>query len=601
MKDTRATTFQRFEQTTRPDQGPGRLAALRTELSREALDGVIVPRADMYQGEYVAPRDERLAWLTGFTGSAGLCVALQDRAGLFVDGRYRVQARDQADPVFTPVDWPEIQPWAWLAEALPEGGRIGVDPWLTSVDTLSRLENGAPGITFVQVDNLVDRIWDDQPDPPLGPVTVQPEDLAGRSHDEKIAALAADIAPASAAVLTLPDSIAWLLNVRGSDIPRNPVPHATAILHASGRVTLFIAAEKLDGIGDHLGSRVDVAPPDSFEAALAALDGPVRIDPASCPVAVARILREAGVATEHATDPCLRPKATKTEAEISGARAAHARDAVAVTRFLAWLDAQAPGTLTEIDVVSRLEAERRATGELLDISFETIAGTGPHGAIVHYRVTEATNATVEAGHLLLVDSGGQYRDGTTDITRTVAIGEVAEDERADFTRVLRGMIAMSRLRWPEGLAGRDLDAVARLPLWEAGRDYAHGTGHGVGAYLSVHEGPQRLARSGTVPLEPGMILSNEPGFYREGAYGIRIENLVVVQEAPELPGATIPSMLTFETLTYVPIDRRLIVPEMLSPAERDWLDAYHATCHARLSPHLDAAAREWLDAACAPL
>ncbi|SFD54256.1 aminopeptidase P family protein [Roseivivax sediminis] len=593
--------LQSFAESARPEQGPPRLAALRAEMKREGLDGTIVPRADMYQGEYVAPRDDRLAWLTGFTGSAGLCVVLADRAGVFIDGRYRLQVRGQVAEDFTPVDWPATQPWDWIAEALPDGGRVGLDPWLTTVEGLARLEKGAPGVTFVRGDNLVDRIWEDQPEAPLGPVSAQSEALAGRAHADKIEALAKDLGTADATVITQPDSIAWLLNIRGSDIPRNPVPHATAILHAGGRVTLFIAADKIAELGDHLGERVTVAPPDSFADALATLEGPVRIDPATCPVAVADILRAAGAAIEEAQDPCLLPKAKKTEAEIAGARAAHARDAAAMVRFLAWLDSQPPGSLTEIDVVRRLEAERRATGALLDISFDTISGSGPHGAIVHYRVTEATNARVEDGQLLLVDSGGQYRDGTTDITRTMPVGSVGAAERADFTRVLRGMIAVSRLRWPRGLAGRDLEAVARVPLWEAGRDYGHGTGHGVGAYLSVHEGPQRLSRSGTVALEPGMILSNEPGFYREGAYGIRIENLVVVQPAPEIPGATVSEMLTFETLTYVPIDRRLIVAEMLTRAERDWLDAYHATCHARLAPELDAETRAWLDTACAPL
>ncbi|ETX28233.1 aminopeptidase P family protein [Roseivivax isoporae] len=601
MRDDRETQFQTFEITARPEQGPPRLARLRAEMARAGLDGFLVPRADMYQGEYVAPRDDRLAWLTGFTGSAGHCVALADRAGVFVDGRYRVQVRAQVASDFTPVDWPETSLGSWIAAALPEGGQVGFDPWLVTVEGLRRLEESAAPVRFARTDNLVDRIWEDQPAPPMGALSAQPADLAGRDHGQKIAEMADALGDAAACVLTQPDSIAWLLNVRGSDIPRNPVPHALAVLHADARVTLFVAPGKLAGLGEHLGPGIAVAAPEDFAPALAALAGPVRIDPATCPVAVADILAGAGADLREAPDPCLLPKARKTEAEIAGARDAHLRDGAAMVRFLAWLDAQPPGSLTEIDVVTRLEAERRRTNALRDISFDTIAGTGPHGAVVHYRVTRETNARIEEGHLLLVDSGGQYVDGTTDITRTVPVGAVGAEERAAFTRVLRGMIGISRLRWPRGLAGRDLDAVARVALWEAGQDYAHGTGHGVGSFLCVHEGPQRLARTGTVPFEPGMILSNEPGFYREGAYGIRIENLVVVREAPDLPGGTVPDMLTFETLTYVPIDRRLIVAEMLGQAERDWLDAYHATCRARLAPLVEGDVADWLDRATAPI
>ncbi|MHA6344500.1 aminopeptidase P family protein [Roseivivax sp. CAU 1761] len=597
----KAAEFQTFEESARPEQGPPRLAALRAEMARAGLDGFLVPRADVHQGEYVAPRDARLAWLTGFTGSAGHCVVLAERAAVFADGRYRVQVRQQVADVFEKVDWPETTLADWIAGALPEGGTLGFDPWLVTLAQLRQLEERLPGRRLSRSENLVDRCWDDQPAPPAGAVSAQPEALAGRGRDDKIAALAGDLGQAGTAVITQPDSIAWLLNIRGSDIPRNPVPHGFALLHADATVTLFIDAGKLDGLAGGLGDRVTCRAPEAFGAALGQLSGSVRIDPATCPVAVVDILQGAGCDLVEADDPCLLPKACKTETEIAGARAAHQRDAAAMVRFLAWLDAQEPGTLSEIDVVRRLEAERRATGALLDISFETIAGAGPHGAIVHYRVTEASDARVEAGQLLLVDSGGQYRDGTTDITRTIAVGPPGEEERANYTRVLRGMIAVSRLRWPAGLSGADLEAVARVPLWEAGLDYAHGTGHGVGSYLSVHEGPQRLARTGRVALRPGMILSNEPGFYREGAYGIRIENLVAVQPAPDLPGATVAEMLTFETLTYVPLDRRLIVPEMLTAAERDWIDAYHATCRARLAPVVEGDAALWLDAATAPL
>ena len=593
--------FQGFEETARPEQGPARLAALRAEMAAEGLDGFIVPRADLHQGEYVAPRDERLAWLTGFTGSAGFCVALHERAGVFVDSRYRVQVQSQvATEVFSPVDWPETSLAAWIAEHAPEGARIGFDPWLMTHRQLRELDAGLEGRALCRVDNLVDRIWTDQPAPPAAAAFVQPEELAGEAHGEKIARLAGELGEARAAVLTLPDSICWLLNIRGGDVPRTPFVHGLALLHRDGRVTLFVAPAKLRDLGGHLGPKVDIAEPEAFLPALAALEGPVRIDPASCPVAVTDALTAAGVALLEGCDPCALPKACKTQAELAGARAAHLRDGAAMVRFLRWLDAQGPDRVTEIDVVTRLEAERRATGALRDISFDTIAGAGPHGAIVHYRVTRNSNAPVGEG-LLLVDSGGQYRDGTTDITRTLAVGQVGEEERRAFTLVLKGMIAISRLRWPAGLAGSDLDALARVALWRHGLDYGHGTGHGVGSYLSVHEGPQRLARTGTVALAPGMILSNEPGFYREGAYGIRIENLLAVREAPALPGQTVARMLEFETLTLAPIDRRLILREMLEPAERDWLDRYHARVAETLGPHVSEADRDWLQGACAPL
>lgn len=592
--------FQTFQETARPEQGPPRLAALRAEMAREGLAGFIVPRADAHQGEYVAPRDDRLAWLTGFTGSAGYCVALSDRAGVFVDGRYRVQVKTQVADVFTPVDWPEVGLADWIADNLPDGGAVGIDPWLFSVEQLRALEAKLDGVTLRRCDNLVDRIWEDQPEPPRGAVFAQPVSLAGEPHEDKIARLAQGLGAVGACVITLPDSIAWLLNIRGSDIPRNPVPHGFALLNADGTVELFTDARKLADLGDHLGDKVSVLPPEGFLAAVATLGGRVQIDPASCPVAVADVLAERCEIVE-APDPCLLPKACKNAAELEGARAAHLRDAAAMVRFLAWVDRQTPGAFTEIDAVTALETERRATNALRDISFETIAGTGPDGAIVHYRVTEATDRTVREGDLLLIDSGGQYVDGTTDITRTIAIGDVGAEECTNFTRVLKGMIALSRLRFPQGLAGRDIDALARASLWEAGLDYGHGTGHGVGAYLSVHEGPARISRTGTIPFAPGMILSNEPGFYREGAYGIRIENLIAVEQAPALPGQTVPRMLRFETLTWVPIDRRLIVPALLTQAERDWLDAYHEEVRARIAPLVEGRDAEWLAAACAPL
>ncbi|TCP62408.1 Xaa-Pro aminopeptidase [Rhodovulum bhavnagarense] len=599
--------FQGFDSPTRPEDGQPRLAALRAVMAREGLAGFLVPRADAHQGEYVAPRDARLAWLTGFTGSAGFACVLMDKAGVFVDGRYRVQARAQIDgAVFAPVDWPEVRLADWLRENLGSG-TVGLDPWLHTPREIETLEGALAdsGIVLREVDNLVDRIWSDQPAPPLGEIIPYPETLAGETHGAKRARIAKILCAAGqqAAVLTLPDSIAWLLNIRGSDIPRNPVPHGFAVLHRDGRVTLFVDPAKVtETLRAHLGGEVTLRPVEALAPGLKSLVGPVRVDPGSAPLWILRQLQEGGIEIAQAEDPCILPKARKSQAELDGTRAAHLRDGAAMVEFLAWLDREAPsGRLSEIDVVRALEGFRHATGHLRDISFDTIAGAGPNGAIVHYRVTEATNRPVRPGELLLVDSGGQYLDGTTDITRTMAVGEPPQEARAPFTRVLKGMIAISRARFPKGLSGRDLDALARYPLWLAGQDYDHGTGHGVGVYLCVHEGPQRLSRLSGVVLEPGMIVSNEPGYYREGAFGIRIENLVVVREAAPLEGADDRAMLDFETLSWVPIDRRLIAPALLSKDERDWLNAYHAEVAQRIGPLVSDAARDWLVGATAPI
>ncbi len=598
--------FQSFEVATRPADGPPRLAALRQRMNAVGLDGFLIPRADAHQGEYVAPHDDRLAWTTGFTGSAGFCAVLHDVAGVFIDGRYSLQVRSQVDlDHFTPVAWPATQLADWLVEQLPEGGRVGFDPRLHTIEEIRKLrEKGEEhGITLRSVGNLVDEIWEDQPAPPTGKILVHPVSLAGQAHAEKCADLARALEKQGerAAVLTLPDSIAWLLNIRGSDIERNPVPHAFAILHATGAVDLFCDPAKLsEEVRRHLGPDVACHPVMAFGPALATLNGRVRLDKASAPVWVADQLSACDIVLGQ--DPCVLPKACKNAAEIAGATAAHLRDGAAMCRFLCWVDdAVLSGGLSEIDVVTRLEAERRKDPLLRDISFDTIAGSGPHGAIVHYRVTEQTNRTVTPGDVLLVDSGGQYADGTTDITRTIATGPVTGEQCACFTRVLKGMIAISGLRWPVGLTGGHLDSLARVPLWQAGLDYDHGTGHGVGAYLSVHEGPQRLSRVSDVPLQPGMILSNEPGYYRTGAFGIRIENLINVVDAAPLPGGDDRPMLAFATLTWVPIDRRMIEPELLTAAERDWIDSYHAETRRRLTPILDVDTAAWLDAATLPL
>ena len=598
--------FQSFKAKTRPEDGAPRLAALRGAMHAAGVDAFLVPRADRFQGEYVAACDERLAWLTGFTGSAGFAAILADRAGVFVDGRYRVQVRAQSDmAVFQPVDWPETALEDWLIDAMPQGGVLGYDPWLHSAAEIARLDKAlAPRQIGLQpVDNLVDAIWTDRPAPPMAPATAWPVSFAGRSADEKLGQIAEILAKAGddAALITQPDSLCWLLNLRGGDVSHTPLLHAMGIMRRDGRLDLFVAAEKLAAVA--LPQAVTPHPPEALAQMLAAQTGQIRIDPLSAPQAAKAILAASPATITEASDPCLLPKACKHPAEIAATTAAHLRDGAAMARFLCWFDQEAPkGQLTEIDCVRALEGFRRDTGALAEISFDTIAGAGANGAIVHYRVTEDSNAPVTPGSLFLIDSGGQYADGTTDITRTLAVGDTAPDEaRAAFTQVLQGMIAIHRARFPKGVAGAHLDALARAPLWAAGRDFDHGTGHGVGVYLGVHEGPQRISRVSTIALEPGMILSNEPGYYREGAFGIRIENLIVVTPAPTLPGGDARAMLCFETLTWAPIDRRLVVAKMLAPWERDWLNSYHAGVLAKIGPALDQTTREWLSRACAPI
>ena len=599
--------FQTFDTQATPAQGPARLAALRVAMASMGLAGFIIPRADAHQGEYVAARDERLQWLSGFTGSAGFCVVLPAIAGVFIDGRYRTQVKAQVDLAhFTPVPWPDVLPGDWI-KANITAGVIGYDPWLHTSDEISKLETSLEdtGVTLSSVKNLVDLIWPDQPAAPQGKAFVHPDALAGTSSAAKRSRLAEELRSAGqkAAVITLPDSLCWLLNIRGADIAHNPVVQAFAILHDDARVTLFADAAKFDdSVRAHLGPQVSLRPAPAFVPALRTLQGPVRVDRTTAPLAVATEMQEAEIAIIWADDPCRLPKARKTDAEIQGMRDAHLRDGAAVVEFLCWLDDQTlkPG-LTEIDVVRALEGYRRATNVLHDISFETISGSGPNGAIMHYRVTDASNRMIGRNELLLVDSGAQYLDGTTDITRTVAVGDPGDLARACYTRVLQGTIAISRVRWPRGLAGRDLDPLARYPLWLAGQDFNHGTGHGVGAFLSVHEGPQRLSRLSEVPLDPGMILSNEPGYYREGEFGIRLENLIVVQPAPMVQGGDDRVQFCFETLTFAPFDRRLIVTDMLSPGDRDWVNGYHAQVLEKIGPRLSSAALDWCQQACAPV
>lgn len=599
--------FQTFDSPSDPSQGPARLAMLRQAMARAGVQGFMIPRADVHQGEYVAARDERLQWLTGFSGSAGFCIALADVAGVFIDGRYRTQVKGQVDQGhFTPVPWPEVKPGDWLRQHLG-GGVVGFDPWLHSAEEIGKIEAALvdSAVALRPVANLIDEIWQDRPAPPQGRVFAHPEALAGESAAAKRSRLGAALAREGArtAVITLPDSLCWLLNLRGADVPRNPVLHGFALLYADASVDLFADPAKFDAEARAaLGAGVTLYPTEDFAGALLRLAGPVRVDRASAPLAIGRDLASAGITVVWGDDPCRLPKARKTAAEIAGMREAHLRDGAAMCEFLCWLDEAAPrGQQTEISAVQALEGFRRATNALHDISFDTIAGAGPNGAIMHYRVSEASNRPLGMNELFLVDSGAQYLDGTTDITRTVAIGDPGAFARQCYTRVLQGVIAISRARWPRGLAGRDLDPLARAALWSAGQDFDHGTGHGVGAFLSVHEGPQRISRTSEVPLEEGMILSNEPGYYREGEFGIRLENLIVVERAARPEGGDARDQLCFETLTFVPFDRRLILAEELSRADRDWLDAYHGAVLERIGSRLSAAALAWARAACAPL
>jgi Xaa-Pro aminopeptidase len=601
---------QTFENPPADANDPSRLERLRTLMGQRGVDAFLVPRADEHQGEYVACSAERLKWLTGFTGSAGSAVIGSKKAALFVDGRYTLQAAAQVDTrLFSVLEVPEAAVDAWLGTNLAGGAVVGFDPWLHTVASIEALEVrlAAKDIKLKPVPrNLVDLVWGaERPAAPTAPVIVQPMEYSGEAAAEKIAALQQRLKSdgQDAAVLTLPDSICWLFNIRGSDIPRNPVVLAFAVVTRQGKPQLFLDPAKLGAeTKAHLKPLAKLFKPDALADQLSVLktaNARVRLDPASAAWWLQRKLGGKGRVIAG-VDPCIGPKARKNVIEIAGARAAQQRDGAVMVRYLCWLDAQKPGTIDEIAAVKKLEALREETGLLRDISFETISGAGPNGAIVHYRVTEGTNRTLANGELFLIDSGGQYQDGTTDITRTVAVGKPTDEMRHRYTLVLRGHIAISTARFPKGTRGLDLDSMARRALWEHGLDYSHGTGHGVGSYLSVHEGPQSISKRGLAVIEPGMIISNEPGYYKAGAYGIRIENLVLVEAATALPGGEQP-MMSFETLTLAPYDRRLIAVELLSPVERAWIDAYHTRVLKVIGPSVTTAEREWLAAATAKL
>ncbi len=601
---------QTFHETTRPEQGPANLKTVRAVLAQRGLDGFIVPHEDEHQNEYLPEANDRLAWLSGFTGSAGAAIVMADRAAMFTDGRYTQQVRDQVDgTAFAFLDLVEGGVPGFVRD-LPGGTRLGYDPRLHSPDALSAIarEAGAAGVELVACQtNPVDEAWGDQrPPQPVAPVVPHEIRFAGESSASKRERLGESLATRGidAALLTAPASVAWLFNVRGGDVIRTPLPLAQAILNGDGSARLFLDPAKVsDALPAWLGNEVSLEPPEALERALRDLKGRrLLIDPAQSSAWYFERAEAEGVRVERGTDPCTLPRATKNETEIEGARRAHIRDGVALAKFLHWVGTEAQETLPdERTVVEKLEQLREATGALKDLSFDTIAGAGPNGALPHYRPVERTIRRVEKGSLLLVDGGGQYLDGTTDVTRTMAIGEPSAEQKDRFTRVLKGHIAMTEVRFPSGTTGHQLDVLARLPLWMAGLDYDHGTGHGVGSYLGVHEGPQRIAKAvNTQPLLPGMIVSNEPGYYRPGHWGIRIENLQVVTEARAIKGGERP-MLGFETLTFAPIDRRLIEVSLLSDAERAYMDRYHAEVLAKIGPHLSGEVLAWLEVQCAPL
>lgn len=607
--------FQSFEVTSTPGFGKARLEALRAQFDALGIDGFLVPRADEYQGEYVPASAERLSWLTGFTGSAGMALVLRNQAIVFVDGRYVTQVAQQVDlDVFTPGDLVGEPPHKWIAAHAPKSFRLGLDPWLHTAAEIRRLEKAVAekgGSIVMLPANPLDAIWTERPTEPLGAVTIQNDSHAGVLARKKIAEIAEDLAARNlAAVLVAdPSSIAWIFNIRGADVPHTPHPLGRAIITADGRAEIFLDRRKTGiEVEAYLGQLSTQREPAELEARLSAMaagGARILVDAEIAPFALSDLIARDGGIVVEGNDPARLPRAIKNTVELNGSAAAHLQDGVAMVEFLYWLDRQQPGSVTEIGAAKALEGARRGVGErmqnpLKDISFDTISGSGPNGATIHYRVTTESDRVLGEGELFLLDSGGQYVNGTTDITRTVAIGAVPEEQKRFFTLVLKGMIAISTARFPKGSRGCDLDPLARIALWKAGADYAHGTGHGVGSYLSVHEGPQRISRLATQELLPGMILSNEPGYYRPGAFGIRIENLIYVRELEPVEGGDMP-MMSFETLTYVPIDKSLVLTELLTREELHWLDTYHAKVNAELMPMIsDADVRAWLEKATSP-
>ena len=601
--------FQTYDDPGGPALGRKHLPRLRKALKEAGLDGFIVPHEDEWQNEYVPQAYDRLAWTTGFTGSAGAAVVFNDDAAVFVDGRYTLQVRAQVDgSLFQYREFDAAGVGAYLRERAPRGGAIGYDPKLHSPDNLDRLRGAveAAGARLVAVTkNPIDLIWDDRPPIPTAKVQPHGQEFTGESASSKRHRLGEELkGQADAVMLSSPASIAWLFNIRGGDVSRTPLPLGEAVLRADGTAEVFLAKEKVTPeLREWLGNEVSLRASEDLQSAIGELAGKkVRIDPSTASAWYFERLGEAGAEVVRGQDPVVLPRACKNPAEIEGSRKAHRRDGAAVARFLHWVSSEGQtGKVQEIEACQQLEGFRQATGMLKDLSFDSISGAGPNGAIVHYRVTNRTNRRLARGSLFLIDSGAQYLDGTTDITRTVAIGRPSREMKDRFTRVLKGHIALARVRFPKGTTGHQLDALARMALWEGGLDYDHGTGHGVGSYLGVHEGPHRIAKLvNTQPLEPGMIVSNEPGYYKTGAYGIRIENLQVVTPASDIEDGERP-MLGFETLTLAPIARELVVKQMLTKEELNWFNAYHARVRQALGPQLDGEASAWLEAATAPL
>ena len=601
---------QNFDVKGGPQVGRQNLPLLRAELAAQGLDGFYVPHEDEYQNEYLPEANERLAWVSGFTGSYGSALILPSQAVLFIDGRYTIQAADQTDPeLFERQGVPEPGAFGWLAIQSLSGLTLGYDPKLMTPNDVAAFQKAAhqAGAEIKPVDrNPIDLAWQDRPHQPQAPIVTHDEDYAGQGSEAKRAGIAAQLKASKldAAVITAPASLAWLFNIRGGDVACSPLPLGRAILRADRSATLFIdPVKETEGLRTHLGNQVTLLPIDQLDAQLAELSGQrISLDPNLASAWFFQSLERHGAEIVRQADPVQLPKACKNAAELSGTSAAHERDGVAVTKFLHWLDTDAQsGQKTEIDAALKLLDFRAEDASIKDISFETISGAGPNGALPHYRVSSASNRVLERGSLYLVDSGGQYLDGTTDITRTVAIGTPSSDMCRHYTLVLKGHIALDAVRFPPGTTGTHLDILARHALWQAGLDYDHGTGHGVGVYLGVHEGPQRIAKPwNAIPLQAGMIVSNEPGYYREGAYGIRIENLQYVTPPEEIKGGE-RAMLGFQCLTYAPLARALIEVSELTPAERDWVDDYHQEVLARIGPHLTGEVADWMQAACAPL
>jgi Xaa-Pro aminopeptidase len=592
--------YQTFEEQADPSQAASRAAALRAELGRRGLDGFLVPRADEHQNEYVPPCEERLAWLSGFTGSAGLAIVLKQRAAIFVDGRYSLAVREQTDlSVFAPIALNETAPQDWLKANAGRGERIGYDPWLHTPRQIEKLAKAveACGAALVAVEpNPIDTLWAARPPPPLGRIVLHPRKFAGETASRKLARAAAALGSKDALLVSDPHAAAWLFNIRGHDVAHTPLPLCYALILKEGKPRLYVDGRKLDAkTRDALSALAGIEEPAQLARDLESLGKEGKsllFDAATASAKLTSLFESAGGKAEIGEDPVAVMKACKNAAELEGARKAHLRDGAAMVRFLHWFSMHAPGgRLSEIEAAQALETFRRETGKLKDISFPSISAAGANAAIPHYRVTVRSNARIRKG-IFLIDSGGQYEDGTTDVTRTLAAGKPTAEMRDRFTRVLKGHIAIARLVFPKGTSGAQIDALARVPLWRAGLDFDHGTGHGVGSYLSVHEGPQRISKLGAAPLQAGMILSDEPGYYRAGHWGIRIENLIAVERRP-IPGEE-REMLGFETLTLAPIDLALVEPKLLDAEERAWLNAYHRRVRREISPLVPPGARRWL-------